>query len=235
MSKERNLWLLQALVSVLVLAHCVAGDCSTADNSTCGIGNCQGYIMINSVCTSSCGPGSYYQNTTSMCVSCASLSQSTCTLYCPNFFFANSANGNSGNSTNSTNNTNPNAGPACQPCSTPYGPSCTACNSSVCTQCAAGRELTSNSQGCVDIRCNISNCAQCSGSKGCYLCDAGYQLSQSGTSCIAVNCSVNYCSRCVGSSCATCIVGYALKNGACQPICDLHCNNCISPGVCGGC
>lgn len=252
MGRSTNWALVRALLVVLLLAYCQAADCSTATSSQCGTGTCQGYVMINNVCTSSCGSSSYYQNSTGMCVSCSSLSQSTCSVNCPNFYYtsasssnstnstnstgsSNSTNSTSSNSTNSTNNTVPGGSSTCRACSIPYGISCIACNSSVCTQCAIGLQLTSNSQGCIDIKCNINNCVQCSGSSTCYLCQPGYQINPSGKACTPVNCSVSYCSRCSGASCVTCISGYSLSNNTCQPICDSRCITCVSPGVCSKC
>lgn len=194
--------------------------------------------MINNVCVSTCKDGTYYQNTTGQCVSCAHLPQSSCSILCPGFFFAPGIINNVTNSTNatkSTNDTDAGGSVTCKSCSGPYGLGCIACNTNSCFQCASGLQLTANSQSCVNTLCNISNCVECSGSTACYLCEPGYQVSPSGMSCTAANCSVNYCSRCSGTKCVACISGYRLRGKNCQPICDTHCLNCISPGICAGC
>lgn len=227
------------LVTVLLVAHIAANNCSSASNSTCGQAQCQGYIFINGLCTPICSAGTYYQASTGLCLTCSTLGPAYCSQLCPGYFFLASNSSSSGNITNMTmgsNNTNSTEmGTTCQSCSAYYGLTCIACTPSACTQCAVGHQLDTTGQFCIATSCNITNCVLCSGSTGCYLCEPGFTVSSDGTSCVAVNCSVSYCSLCSGVNCLACIDGYKLRGGSCKPICDLRCTNCVSPGVCAMC
>ena len=201
-------WVLLFVLAVGLLAQ----DCSTADQSLCGVTGsaCQYYTYNNGTCTAptSCPTDTIWLNSTSNCLVCADATQTQCTDCSSfNFYF----------------NTNQNS---CLKCSLSYGSACTTCSTSGCSACSNGLGLSADNQSCVDTSCNIQFCSACQNSTHCQSCDASHTLVNN----VCV-CRINNCELCSNAYCDKCFDGYELSSQrtSCTLICLENCDACTVP------
>lgn len=50
-----------------------------------------------------------------------------------------------------------------------------------------------------------------------------------------MDCSIVGCAICSNTTCTSCLQGYTLRNGTCNPVCDRYCDLCTTPNNCGLC
>lgn len=216
----------QLIFALLLVLAAGASNCAQGDEIECLSSICPNYYYVNATCylnsSASCTTtGFVYYN--GVCVNCAGLASSNCSVVCPDFLYYSSG-----------------SSPAvCKSCQQLYGDYCIRCTSSSCLICAysSNLALAADKSGCVNNNCAASNCMICytDGSR-CYKCKSGYIAVN--FVCVPTSCSILNCITCVGTLCGNCFPGYYLSNGntGCQPICtDTNCLDCIAPGICGTC
>ena len=123
----------------------------------------------------------------------------------------------------------------CISCASKYDPDCTDCSKTECLSCGPGKTVSDNKMGCRDESCSITYCIICAGNASCSICDAGFKYNRNNRTCEPMSCDIVGCAVCSNTTCASCMQGYTLKNGTCNPVCDRYCDTCTSPNNCGVC
>lgn len=106
---------------------------------------------------------------------------------------------------------------------------CVTCSLSACTQCRAGFSPNANGSVCVVNLCSVAHCLYCDSMGNCLHCDS---YSTGTSTCIPTICSIPHCNKCKINSiyCDECSTGFALNiwNNNCEstPI-----NNCLEQTI----
>lgn len=154
-------------------------------------------------------------------MNCRSLSDSNCTAFCPDYYYAP-------------------ATKLCTPCWVTFGAYCVGCTTTACTECAYSSRLVVSSNGtrCVVATCADQNCVSCTtiqGQSRCQTCKTGYVVN-SLFGCTSVSCTIPYCSICQDRlACKRCVDQYVLSADQlhCTPNCpQTECISCCEPGIC---
>ena len=137
--------------------------CEKGDLYECTTSLCANYVWSNGTCkvnaTSLCQPRLTVFDGAE-CVQCRSLSDSNCTAFCPDYYYAPSTK-------------------LCTACWITFGPYCVGCTTTACTDCASSSRLVvaANGSRCVLSSCADLNCVTCTNVQGqnrCQVCKTGY-------------------------------------------------------------